>query len=498
MKTVLLMLFFSLSLFSAQNSSKVLKVVCFSFSEEEKEDKKLEALCQLPISKIFTVKETDTLSQSIAEIQEQIRIEIGTQHKVVLVAKGFLGTLVTLAQTNMLPYYRQDIRGLVLENVPVNLYDSCLKKALKVPSEHCHRIHNLYHRIGGFVSKEEIFKSFSPFLQMDWYWPKVILVGEQYQESWTEAFTDNGVNFKKVQELKLQEALKYFELIQSNKVQPKSKALEPEFFGPLLRFHLNKVLYQARNEILLKENIKYGLDEQQVYDVYFRDNNHSKPIIIYVHGGGWTKGDKSAYDGFSLQYADRGYMVVNVNYRLMKHPKIGMNEMVEDVKLAIEHALKQAKQYQGDKTKVFVTAESAGGQLAAIALSRMEPNTQISGAFFNSISTDLRLFSKAKQQRLSNIMDDKKRWQWLDDFSPINQLHNYTIPTVIAHSFSDYVVPAQHLEDFELLSILHHANIKPIWVEGGVHPIAPKKRSLQPSYVDIENKLLEFLTESIN
>jgi acetyl esterase/lipase len=461
------------------------------------EDEKAEAICQLPMSKEIKLNKTNPLTDSIAEIQEHIREEIGSDNKVVLLAKGFLGTLVSIAQTNMLPYYRQDIRGLILEDVPVNLYQSCLKKPLKLEDENCHYINNLHSSIGALASKTEIFKAISPMLQMDWYWPKVILLGERYQEGWLEAFADNVVKYKKVNGIDIEEALNYFALIQTHKVQPKQVREEPEFFGPLLRFHLNKVLYQEKNQVLMKENIPYGVDEEQVYDVYFRDKSQDNPIIIYVHGGGWTKGDKSAYDGFSMQYADRGYTVVNINYRLMEHPKIGMDEMIRDVKLAIEHTLDNAQAYQGNSKEVFVFAESAGGQLASIALSKMDENHTISGAFFNSISTDLRLFSQEKQLRLSNIKEKKERLEWLDNFSPINQLHNYPIPTLIAHSFSDYVVPAQHLEDFEMLSILHHNNIQSIWVEGGTHPIAPKHRSLQPSYIDIENKLLDFLTESI-
>lgn len=494
MRIVLLTLLFPLLLFSSEKSPKVLKIVCFSFSEDEKS----EPICQQPISKEIKLNEKNPLSQNIAEIQEHIRTEIGSEYKVVLVAKGFLGTLVSVAQTNMLPYYRQDIRGLILEDAPVNLYQSCLKKQVKVESENCHQINNLHSSIGALASKAEIFKAISPLLQMDWYWPKVILVGKGYEEGWLEAFADNAVKYKKVNHINIEETLKYFALIQSHKVQPKRAEKEPAFFGPLLRFHLNKVLYQEKNRVLIKENIGYGVDKEQSYDVYFRENSKDNPIIIYVHGGGWTQGDKSAYDGFSIQYADRGYTVVNINYRLMQHPKIGMDEMIKDVKLAIEHIFENAQTYKGNSKEVFVFAESAGGQLASIALSKMDGNHTISGAFFNSISTDLRLFPQEKQLRLSNIKEKKERLEWLDNFSPINQLHNYPIPTLIAHSFDDYVVPSQHLEDFEMLSILHHNNIQSIWVEGGVHPIAPKHRSLQPSYIDIENKLLEFLTESVS
>jgi acetyl esterase/lipase len=493
-RILIFILLFSISLFPNQNAPKVLKIVCFSELDIEKS----EALCQLPISKQFKISDALPLGKRIATIQEHIRMEIDTNTKIVLVVEGFLGTLVSIAQTNMLPYYRNEIRGLILENSPVNLYQSCLQEQLKVDSENCHHVNNLYNSIGELASKGEIFKAVSPLLQMDWYWPKVILVGDKYQEGWIKGFSHNSIKYKKVKHIDVEETLKYFALIQSHKIQPKQSKIEPNFFGPLLRFHLNKILYQEKNKILIKENIAYGVDREKVYDVYYQDDSKDNPIIIYVHGGGWIKGDKSAYDGFSMYYADRRYTVFNINYRLMQHPKVGMDEMVNDVKLAIEHALDNAKEYKGNSKKVFVFAESAGGQLATVALSRINTKHKVLGTFFNSISTDLRLFPKEKQIRLSNIPEDKKRLEWLDRFSPINQLHNYDIPTLIAHSFDDKVVPSKHLEDFEILSILHHQNIKPIWVEGGVHPVAPQHRSLQPSYRDLENKLREFVTKCIN
>lgn len=494
MRRILLMMILFSSLVLAKQSPKALKVVCFVFSEQTE----VEEICQLPTSQNIQLNNLTPLTQGLAEIQEHIRVQIGGNHKVVLVAEGFLGTLVSIAQTNMLPYYRKEIQGLVLKNVPINLYESCLKKPLKRESEHCHRVNTLYNTIGAFASKAEVFKALSVELQMDWYWPKVIITGEVYQEHWHKALSDNAVKYQKMNLVNSEKALNYFALTQSHKVQPKNNEIEPDFLAPLLRFHLNKVLYEAKNKIVLKENIAYAQEEKQVYDVYFREKSHNNPVILYVHGGGWTKGDKKAYDGFAMQYADRGYTVVNINYRLMQHPKVGMKEMVEDVKHAIEHSLDNLNTYRGDSNKVFLFAESAGGQLASVALSQLDTNKTISGAFFNSISTDLRLFSKAKQVRLSNIKEDTKRLAWLDTYSPINQLHQYRVPTLIAHSFDDQVVPLEHLERFELLSILHHGNIQAIWVEGASHPLAPHQRSLQPSYRDIENKFLEFLTEAMS
>ncbi|MFT5103873.1 MAG: acetyl esterase/lipase [Candidatus Latescibacterota bacterium] len=67
-------------------------------------------------------------------------------------------------------------------------------------------------------------------------------------------------------------------------------------------------------------NVSYGNDPQQVYDIYLpegRTQGNTK-VLILVHGGGWTGGDKSDMDGFIsfLQEFHPDHAIVNMNYIL--------------------------------------------------------------------------------------------------------------------------------------------------------------------------------------
>lgn len=102
-------------------------------------------------------------------------------------------------------------------------------------------------------------------------------------------------------------------------------------------------------------------------DVYWSEHEGRAPIIVNIHGGGWTIGDKRDINSVyrSRFLAGRGYVVVNANYRLLpKHP---IPVQVNDVMGVVVWAKKNAEKYGGDPDRVGVMGGSAGGHLAAMA-----------------------------------------------------------------------------------------------------------------------------------
>jgi len=90
------------------------------------------------------------------------------------------------------------------------------------------------------------------------------------------------------------------------------------------------------------------------------------PVLIQVHGGGWTIGDKSQ-QGLMLmnRMAARGWVCVAINYRLApKHP---FPAQIIDVKKAIAWVKENIEDYGGDPTYIAITGGSAGGHLASLA-----------------------------------------------------------------------------------------------------------------------------------
>jgi len=90
------------------------------------------------------------------------------------------------------------------------------------------------------------------------------------------------------------------------------------------------------------------------------------PVTVYVHVGGWTKGDKrdgaGALEIPALQEA--GFLVAAVNYRLA--PQYRFPAMIEDVKCAIRSLRAHAGEYNLDPNRIGVWGGSAGGHLVSL------------------------------------------------------------------------------------------------------------------------------------
>jgi arylformamidase len=96
------------------------------------------------------------------------------------------------------------------------------------------------------------------------------------------------------------------------------------------------------------------------------------PVVLWIHGGGWTYGDKSNLQQGStdtinhkpVAFTQRGYVLVAVNYRLF--PQVNIGEMAGDIGKAIGWVHAHIAEYGGDPNKLFVSGHSAGAQLAAL------------------------------------------------------------------------------------------------------------------------------------
>ena len=106
-------------------------------------------------------------------------------------------------------------------------------------------------------------------------------------------------------------------------------------------------------------------------DVYRPKNISDKlPIIIDVHGGAWIYGTKEINKHYCMGLASHNFVVVNISYRLISEGNDGtFPNILEDVFAAFNWVENNIQDYQGDLNNVFLTGDSAGAHLSALALS---------------------------------------------------------------------------------------------------------------------------------
>lgn len=113
-------------------------------------------------------------------------------------------------------------------------------------------------------------------------------------------------------------------------------------------------------------NVPYALpgNERQSLDIFAPAGAKGLPVVVWIHGGGWQRGDKSGVKLKPQAFVDRGYLFVPINYRFI--PMVKMQDIASDVARAIAWVYGHIAEYGGDSNKVFVMGHSAGAQLAAL------------------------------------------------------------------------------------------------------------------------------------
>lgn len=122
---------------------------------------------------------------------------------------------------------------------------------------------------------------------------------------------------------------------------------------------------QMRERLDILKDIPYqntGLVDHQL-DIYRpKKATEPLPVVLYMHGGGFTLCSKESHRTIATIYAAQGYLVCNINYRLAPaHP---FPAALEDAAAAYQWVVENVAQYGGDINRLIVAGESAGGNLA--------------------------------------------------------------------------------------------------------------------------------------
>lgn len=105
--------------------------------------------------------------------------------------------------------------------------------------------------------------------------------------------------------------------------------------------------------------------ERRSLDVFAPAEGKNLPVVVWIHGGGWKRGDKiSGARGKPEMFNGRGFVLVAINYRFV--PEVTIQQMTGDVAKAIRWVHDHAKEYGGDGESIFVMGHSAGAHLAAL------------------------------------------------------------------------------------------------------------------------------------
>lgn len=104
--------------------------------------------------------------------------------------------------------------------------------------------------------------------------------------------------------------------------------------------------------------VSYGPDPRNVLDFWKAEGDGPRPLLVYIHGGGWTTGDKKQNASAYQPFLDKGISYAAINYRLT--PGSPLPAPVHDAARAIQFLRTKATEWNIDTSHIALTGGSAG------------------------------------------------------------------------------------------------------------------------------------------
>lgn len=198
------------------------------------------------------------------------------------------------------------------------------------------------------------------------------------------------------------------------------------------------------------------------------------PAVVYIHGGGWTNGNRSAFQRQAAYMATKGYVGACIEYRLS--PEAKYPAALYDSKAAVRWVRANAAKYKIDPNRIAAAGGSAGGHLVGLLgttgdLPAYDTNEGVTGvssrvaavAAFNP-AVDLVDFGKRRPTDAENSVvrflgatyqEKPDLWK---SASPTYQVSAKSAPFLFLHGDADTTVPYQ--QSVQMMQKLKAAGVR--------------------------------------
>lgn len=198
-------------------------------------------------------------------------------------------------------------------------------------------------------------------------------------------------------------------------------------------------------------DLAYGEDTQQKLDIYLPAMRNSQtPVVVVIHGGGWSAGDKSDFTPFITELRRRmpNYAFANLNYRLATKTSNYFPTQENDIVAAMKFLKDKAPSYVVSRDFIIIGI-SAGAHLGMLQAYKHQDVLKPAGMISFYGPADLpRLFVNADPSipwTLKNVANATLETDptIFAESSPINYVTAGAPPTLLLHGDADTLIPLE-------------------------------------------------------
>jgi acetyl esterase/lipase len=244
-------------------------------------------------------------------------------------------------------------------------------------------------------------------------------------------------------------------------------------------------------------DIPYSRDlfNRQTLDIYTSlDNRKDPPLLVYIHGGSWFRGDKKMIrltSRFLQNLREQGFTVIAINYTSFLYG--GLKTPLENCQRALEWIRNRGDLYNYDINRIGIYGVSAGAHLALLtAAEDNNSSTPLRFVLAECGPTDFNAMAEGdafEASILFRLLTDKTKIK----YSPSHQVEDLNVPIMIVHGTQDKTVALNQAHI--LRDKLREAGKPPEYleIEGGNHGFI----NCEEKWPFMENEVLRFMKNSL-
>ena len=227
------------------------------------------------------------------------------------------------------------------------------------------------------------------------------------------------------------------------------------------------------------KDISYGNHERHKFDLFVPKNiENKKGIILFIHGGGWSDGDKSIHYPESEFLSSNGFLCATMNYRFVTE-EINVFSELDDISCCLKTIKEKCKEYGFNIEKTILSGGSAGAHLSLLYAYIRKENSPVTPVavcaycppvncwaenFLMGIKGEFEEWKNGILSKCCGVKITKEtllnevQQNALKKMSPQTYVSETCVPTAVFQGVLDELVPFEHSEIF--IDSLKHFGVK--------------------------------------